>query len=194
MVEWHHWFDEPEFEEAPGIGDGQGSLACCSPWRHKESDMTERLNWTELYYNQDQLLQQAQGLGSTIILRVHKNILIVNISILIFIASYKTEFKGKGLTKIICGHGYTTFQRFTGFCRISLSFPIFSFLIYFSHIFSYISHIFPISHICFPIRKDLLGSWIPWMSLYFIFFNPYRISGKAKMITKCFNSSMRAKH
>ena len=99
MVEWHHWFDEPEFEEAPGIGDGQGSLACCSPWRHKESDMTERLNWTELYYNQDQLLQQAQGLGSTIILRVHKNILIVNISILIFIASYKTEFKGKNLMK-----------------------------------------------------------------------------------------------
>ena len=36
-----------EFEQAPGVGDGQGSLACCSPWGHKESDMTERLNWTE---------------------------------------------------------------------------------------------------------------------------------------------------
>ena len=34
----------------PGVGDGQGSLACCSPWGHKESDMTERLNWTELLY------------------------------------------------------------------------------------------------------------------------------------------------
>ena len=33
-----------EFEQAPGVGDGQGSLACCSPWGHKESDMTERLN------------------------------------------------------------------------------------------------------------------------------------------------------
>ena len=35
-----------EFEEALGIGDGQGSLACCSPWGHKESNMTERLNET----------------------------------------------------------------------------------------------------------------------------------------------------
>ena len=35
---------EHEFEQAPGIGDGQGSLACCSSWGHKESDMTERLN------------------------------------------------------------------------------------------------------------------------------------------------------
>ena len=38
-----------EFEWALGIGDGQGSLACCSPWGHKESDMTEQLNWTECY-------------------------------------------------------------------------------------------------------------------------------------------------
>ena len=35
------------FEQAPGAGDGQGSLACCSPWGHKELDTTERLNWTE---------------------------------------------------------------------------------------------------------------------------------------------------
>ena len=45
MVGWHHWLDGHEFEQAPGVGDGQGSLACCSPWDHKESDMTERLNW-----------------------------------------------------------------------------------------------------------------------------------------------------
>ena len=37
-----------EFEWTPGVGDGQGSLTCCSSWGHKESDMTERLNWTEL--------------------------------------------------------------------------------------------------------------------------------------------------
>ena len=49
MVGWHHWLDGHEFEQAPGVGDGQGSLACCSPWGHTESDMTERLNWTELY-------------------------------------------------------------------------------------------------------------------------------------------------
>ena len=36
----------------PGVGDGQGGLACCSSWGCKESDMTERLNWTELYYKQ----------------------------------------------------------------------------------------------------------------------------------------------
>ena len=48
MVGWHHWFDGPEFEQALGFGDGQGSLVCCSPWGHKELDTTEQLNWTEL--------------------------------------------------------------------------------------------------------------------------------------------------
>ena len=40
------WLDGHEFEQALGVGDGQESLACCSPWGHKESDTTERLNWT----------------------------------------------------------------------------------------------------------------------------------------------------
>ena len=44
MVGWHHRLNGHEFEEAPGVGDGQGSLACCSPWCHKELDMTEQLN------------------------------------------------------------------------------------------------------------------------------------------------------
>ena len=43
---WHHWFNGHEFEQASGIEDGQGSLACCSPWGCKESDTTERFNWT----------------------------------------------------------------------------------------------------------------------------------------------------
>ena len=47
MVGWHHLLDGHEFEQAPGVGDGQGSLECCSPWGHEESDMTELLNWTE---------------------------------------------------------------------------------------------------------------------------------------------------
>ena len=47
MVEWHHQLDGHEFEQAPGVGDGQGSLVCCSPWGCKESDTTERLNWTD---------------------------------------------------------------------------------------------------------------------------------------------------
>ena len=44
MVGWHHQLGGHEFEQTPGVGDGQGSLACCSPWGHKESDMTEQLN------------------------------------------------------------------------------------------------------------------------------------------------------
>ena len=46
MVGWHHQFNGHEFEQAPGAGDGQGSLAHCSPWGHKELDMTEQLKWT----------------------------------------------------------------------------------------------------------------------------------------------------
>ena len=49
MVGWHHRLYGHEFEQVPGVGDGQGSLACCSPWGRKESDMTEQLNWTEKY-------------------------------------------------------------------------------------------------------------------------------------------------
>ena len=47
MVGWHHWLNGHEFEQAPGDGEGQGSLACYSLWGCKESDTTERLNWTE---------------------------------------------------------------------------------------------------------------------------------------------------
>ena len=44
MAGWHHQLNGHEFEQAPGVGDGQGNLACCSPWGHKKSDTTERLN------------------------------------------------------------------------------------------------------------------------------------------------------
>ena len=44
MVGWHHQLYGHEFEQAPRVGDGQGSLVCCSPQGHKELDMTERLN------------------------------------------------------------------------------------------------------------------------------------------------------
>ena len=50
MVGWHHWLDGHEFEQTQGDSEGQGSLACCSPWGHKRSDMTEWLNWTELSF------------------------------------------------------------------------------------------------------------------------------------------------
>ena len=48
MAGWHHRFDGREFEWIPRDGDGQGALACCGSWGRKESDTTERLNWTEL--------------------------------------------------------------------------------------------------------------------------------------------------
>ena len=50
MAGWHHWLDGCESEWTPGVGDGQGGLACWDSWGRKELDMTERLNWTELKY------------------------------------------------------------------------------------------------------------------------------------------------
>ena len=50
MVGWHPWVDGCESEWTPGVGDGQGGLACCDSWGHKKSDTTERLNWTELIH------------------------------------------------------------------------------------------------------------------------------------------------
>ena len=48
MAGWHHQLDGREFEWTLGVGDGQGGVACCNSWGHKELDTTERLNWTEL--------------------------------------------------------------------------------------------------------------------------------------------------
>ena len=48
MAGWHHQLYGHDFEQASGVGDGQGSLVCCSSWGHKELDTTEWLNWTEL--------------------------------------------------------------------------------------------------------------------------------------------------
>ena len=51
MAGWHLRLDEREFVWTPGVGDGQGGLACCNLWGRKELDTTEWLNWTELLYN-----------------------------------------------------------------------------------------------------------------------------------------------
>ena len=50
MVGWHHQLNEHGFGWTLGVGDGQGGLACCGSWGHRESDMTEQLNWTQLNY------------------------------------------------------------------------------------------------------------------------------------------------
>ena len=49
MAGWHRWLDGHEFVWTLGVDDGQGGLACCSPWGHKKSDMNEWLNWTESF-------------------------------------------------------------------------------------------------------------------------------------------------
>ena len=64
MVGWHHWFSEHGFVWTPGVGDGQGGLACCGTWGCKESDMTERLNWTELMWRTDSF-EKTLMLGKT---------------------------------------------------------------------------------------------------------------------------------
>ena len=50
MAGWHHWLHGHESGWTPGVGDGQGGLACCDSWGHKDSDTTERLNWTEIWF------------------------------------------------------------------------------------------------------------------------------------------------
>ena len=47
MAGWHHWLDGRESQWTPGVGDGQGGLACCDSWGHKELDTTERLIWSD---------------------------------------------------------------------------------------------------------------------------------------------------
>ena len=49
MAGWHHWLNGRKSGWTLGVGDGQGSLACCNSWGHKESDTTEQVNWTELH-------------------------------------------------------------------------------------------------------------------------------------------------
>ena len=50
MVGWHRWLNGHGFGWTPGVGDGQGGLACCSSWGCKELDMTEWLNWTDMFF------------------------------------------------------------------------------------------------------------------------------------------------
>ena len=52
MVGWHHRLNRHEFEQAPGVGERQRRLACCSPWDHKDSHITEWLKWTENTHHQ----------------------------------------------------------------------------------------------------------------------------------------------
>ena len=63
MAGWLHRLDGHECEWTPGVGDGQGGLACCDSWGHKESNMTEQLNQTELNWNNDAIVGYLNGSG-----------------------------------------------------------------------------------------------------------------------------------
>ena len=62
MAGWHHWLDGCESEWTPGDDDGQGGLACWDSWGRKESDMTERLNWTELNWRELYLVYRSSAI------------------------------------------------------------------------------------------------------------------------------------
>ena len=73
MFGWHHWLEGHEFEQTLGDGEGQGSLECCSPWSHKESDVTEQLNKNNLLsmrfnYSLIILTQKTQCLSRNVLI------------------------------------------------------------------------------------------------------------------------------
>ena len=70
MAGWHHRLDGCESEWTPGVGDGQGGLACCDSWGCKESDMTEWMNWTELNWRMFEGWKEGAGGGWKVMDRV----------------------------------------------------------------------------------------------------------------------------
>ena len=103
MIGWHHQLDGHEFEQAPGVGDGQGSVECCSPWGCKELDLTEP-NWKILYA-----------------LLIHPSMLICNIwQPLIFLLSPNFAFSEVYVTEIIQHAGFS--DRLLSLSTVHLSF------------------------------------------------------------------------
>jgi len=72
MGGWHHRLDGHEFGWTLGVGDGQGGLVCCDSWGRKESDMTERLNWTEKYILKPEKTLRLPKFGLWIDFRAHR--------------------------------------------------------------------------------------------------------------------------
>ena len=67
VIEWLHRLYGHEFVSTPGVGDGQGGLVCCDSWGHKESDTTERLNWTELNVSSLDQCQWHKSAGTPVL-------------------------------------------------------------------------------------------------------------------------------
>ena len=73
MAGWHHWLDGREFEWTPGVGYGQGGLACWNSWCHKELDMTKQLNWTDYLAKKTLFLNQNSYIYIYIYIKIKKN-------------------------------------------------------------------------------------------------------------------------
>ena len=89
MAGWHHWLNGRESEWTPGVGDGQGGLACCYSWGHKESDTTEQLNRTEeekdAIYNIKDMHQQPKAISQEWVWKSQKESPIVPLSVKVII-------------------------------------------------------------------------------------------------------------
>ena len=70
MAGWHHWLNGRESEWTPGVGDGQGGLACCDSWGRKESDTTEQLIWSDLIWFREGVLTSTPALYRHILLHL----------------------------------------------------------------------------------------------------------------------------
>jgi len=79
MAGWHHWLDGHESEWTPGVGDGQEGLVCCDSWGHKESDMTEILNWTELN-EQSCILTMIVVTGICAVIKIYRTVYFKRVS------------------------------------------------------------------------------------------------------------------
>jgi len=105
MAGWHHWLDGHESEWTPGVGDGQGGLVCCNSWGCKESDMTEKLKWTELNWTESVNLAKLQDTESIHRNQLHFYILNENsegeimVSIPFITATKKIKYLGINLPK-----------------------------------------------------------------------------------------------
>ena len=94
MVRWYHWLDGHGFGWTPGVGDGQGGLACCSLWGRKELDTTERLNWTEYIYQERNLMHiiLSKGTFSLKLSQLHDTIYSIFYPVLNCDTSYRFYF------------------------------------------------------------------------------------------------------
>ena len=87
MAGWHHWLDGRESQWTPGVGDGQGGLACCDSWGGKELDMTEQLIWSSLSIHSGYLPEVLATSGSLVVIswvfveRTQDHVKVYNLSV-----------------------------------------------------------------------------------------------------------------